>query len=317
MKKRTVIALVVAIVLILTGGILVLLGISFAGGAQQDVGTVLNQSEHRISESFESIWIDTEDCNVDFVPVAEGEAPCVVIRERENTAHSVRVENGTLIIKMADRRSWRDFVGLNWESMEMIVYLPQRAYASVRVDTATGHIQIPEDFQLEEARLHSDTGRIRCGAKVTGNLACDTATGGIDVRSADAKLITLESNTGRIHVSGAAGTELHLENDTGKTELEDVTCMLLSSESETGDVVLRNVVAEDHLQVTTDTGDVIIENSDAGTVNIETDTGDVTGSFLSPKWFQARSDTGRVEVPHSREGGECRIESDTGDIHFE
>jgi DUF4097 and DUF4098 domain-containing protein YvlB len=68
--------------------------------------------------------------------------------------------------------------------------------------------------------------------------------------------------------------------------------------------------------VFTDTGDVEIENSDAGTVNIETNTGDVSGNFLTPKWFSAFSDTGDVTVPNTPKGGECRIQTDSGDIYF-
>lgn len=315
MKKGTIIALVVAILLIIAGGTILMLGLSFAGNSEDPV-TMLTESEHTITEEFDSILIDTEDCEVDFVAFEGTADPHVVIRQRENTGHSIRVENGTLKIQMQDNRNWRDFVGLGWENMEMTVYLPQKEYTSVRVTTATGHIQIPEVFQIQEAALRSDTGRIVCDANVTKTLSCLTATGGIAVRSAVAEIMTLESDTGRIHLSDATGTELHLENDTGRTEMENVNCTLLTCESETGDVTLRNVLAEDYLQVFTDTGDILIENSDAGQVNIETDTGDVSGNFLTSKWFQARSDTGRISVPNTREGGECRIETDTGDISF-
>ena len=79
---------------------------------------------------------------------------------------------------------------------------------------------------------------------------------------------------------------------------------------------MEHVLAEDYLQIFTDTGDVEIEGSDAGTVNIETDTGDVSGHFLTSKWFSAFSDTGNVTVPNTPEGGECRIQTDSGDIYF-
>lgn len=316
MKKGSIIALIVAFALILSGGVILVLGLSFAGSSEDPV-TMLIESEVSITEDFDSILIDTEDCNVDFV-LFEGTAdPHVVIRERERTSHSVLVEDGTLKIRMMDNRRWQDFIGVNWESMEMTVYLPQKQYENVRVTTATGHIQIPEGFGIREARLHSATGRIECGAKITDHLGCHTATGRILVKNGAPAMMTLESDTGSISVNGVTGTELHLENDTGRTELENVSCVLLTCESETGDVTLRSVVAEDYLQVFTDTGDVLMENSDAGAVNIETDTGDVSGTFLTSKWFQAHSDTGKVEVPNTREGGECRIQSDTGDIHFE
>ena len=316
MKKGTIIALIVASVLILAGGTILTLGLSFADSLGQSDVTTVTQSTHTIPESFDSILIDTEDCNVDFVLLEGVSDPYVVIQERERTNHSILVENGTLKIQMTDNRSWRDFIGVNWEQMSITLYLPQVQYASVRVTTATGHIQIQEAFQIQEARLHSDTGKIVCSAEVTDNLGCFTATGSITVQGTTAGITTLDSNTGRIHVSNATGTEFHLENDTGRTELENISCALLTSESETGDVTLRNVLVEEHLQVSTDTGDVLIENSDTGSANIETDTGDVTGHFLSPKYFVTETDTGNIVVPQSREGGECLVTTDTGDITF-
>lgn len=316
MKKGTIVALIVAAVLIVIGGLILVLGLSYAAGSE-DAVTAVTESEHTIPEAFDSILIDTEDCNVNLV-LYKGQAdPHVVLRERERTSHSILVEDGTLKIRMMDNRTWRDRIGVNWESMEMTVYLPQKQYESVRITTATGNVQIPEVFQMQAVSLHSDTGRIDCGAEVTENLNCFTATGSITVRGGAPAIMTLESDTGRIQLNDVTCPEIHLENDTGKTELHGVSGVLLTCESETGDVMLHNVVAEDHLQIFTDTGDVLIENSDAGTVNIETDTGDVSGNFLTSKRFQAHSDTGKVRVPNTPEGGECRIESDTGDIHFE
>ena len=112
-------------------------------------------------------------------------------------------------------------------------------------------------------------------------------------------------------------TEIHLTTTTGDKTLENVACKRLICESGTGDVDLEWVMAEENLQITTNTGDVEIESSDAGAVSIVTDNGDVSGHFLTSKWFQAYSDTGNVRVPHTREGGECRIQTNTGDIHFE
>ena len=316
MKKGAIIALIVAFVLILTGGLILVFGLSFAGTAEDPV-TTLTESEHSVSEPFDNILVDTEDCNVEFV-VFNGEAdPHVVIRERERTSHQVLVEDGTLKIKMVDQRRWQDHIGLNWENMEMTVYLPQRQYENVRVTTATGHIQIPEVFSAKELALRSDTGRVTCKAQVTEDFTCFTATGSINAQGTSAEKIRLVSNTGKITLSNVAGKEIGLQNDTGKTEAENVTCEVLASESETGDVLLRGVLADRLLQIETDTGDVRIEDCDAGNTNIETDTGDVSGHFLTPKWFSAISDTGHVNVPSTPGGGDCRIETDTGDIHFE
>jgi DUF4097 and DUF4098 domain-containing protein YvlB len=62
---------------------------------------------------------------------------------------------------------------------------------------------------------------------------------------------------------------------------------------------------------------VRFEACDAEEIIIHTDTGDVTGTLLTPKIFQVETDTGRVDIPESGSGGKCQIKTDTGDIQVE
>ena len=55
-------------------------------------------------------------------------------------------------------------------------------------------------------------------------------------------------------------------------------------------------------------------SSDAPEISVETNTGDVTGTLLTPKTFEADTDTGKVKLPQSEPGGRCRLKSDTGDF---
>jgi hypothetical protein len=49
-------------------------------------------------------------------------------------------------------------------------------------------------------------------------------------------------------------------------------------------------------------------------MNIETSTGSVKGTILTPKIFMIRSDTGKINVPETTTGGICRIRTSTGNI---
>ena len=92
-----IVAIVVAIVLIIVGGILLAMGLSFAGDGKPEI--TLTQQEVLIQESFENIRIDTKDCDVTFVPYNGTADAHVVILERENTHHDVWVEDNTLKIE--------------------------------------------------------------------------------------------------------------------------------------------------------------------------------------------------------------------------
>lgn len=320
MKKRTIIALVVAVLLIVAGGMLVVLGLSYAGDRPAE--SKLAQQEVTFKESFDNIRIDTADCDVKFA-MFSGRDDCMVeMRMYEQVHHDMVVEDGTLKIKMIDERNWSDYVGIfnmfgRTESMEMTVYLPAAEYASLQVSTDTGDITISEEPFFKEMMLRSDTGDIYCDGTTTENLDCMTSTGDISVQGGTPAKIKLHSGTGDLKVSGVEDAEIHLKTDTGEVDAEHVTTRMFTCSSNTGDVELEQVLAEDYMQIRTNTGDVGIENCDAGRVDIETETGDVSGHFLTPKWFSAFSDTGNVTVPNTPDGGECRIQSDTGDIHFE
>ena len=96
-----------------------------------------------------------------------------------------------------------------------------------------------------------------------------------------------------------------------------MNCKNLSSEGDTGDIYLTNVIVKDKLSLERDTGDVRFDSSDAGEIFIETDTGDVVGSLLTDKVFFPHSDTGKVKLPKTTEGGKCEISTDTGNINIE
>ena len=321
MKKGTIIALIVAFLLILTGGMILVMGLSYAGDSAQE--SKLTQQEMTVKESFDSIHIDTADCDVNFAMFSGRDDCMVAFREMDGVNHSVVVEDGTLKIKMTDDRKWTDYVGIfhvfgQSESMEMTVYLPAAEYDSLQVRTETGDITLTQEPFFREVMLRSDTGDISCVMGVAGDLLdCMTSTGDITVQNSAPGSIKLQSNTGDLKVSVVAVDEIHMTTNTGEVDAQNVNAQIFTCTSDTGEVELEGVLAEDYLQIRTTTGDVGIENCDAGRVDIETDTGDVEGHFLTPKRFSAVSDTGNVNLPHTREGGECRIESNTGDIHFE
>lgn len=295
MKKGTIIALIVAIALIIIGGILLALGLSDAMDSTPE--STLSQLEVSIQQPFENIQIDTADCNVTFAPYKGTANAHVVIMEKEQTYHNVWVENNTLKIEMIDERQWQDYIGVNWESMEITVYLPEKQYESVWVVTDTGEIRTPAPLSAEEIILRSSTGEIDCDSVAGSLLDCMTATGDIQVRGCAPTTMKAQSSTGDISLYDVQSAEIHLQNSTGETVAKNVICQTLTCNSSTGSAELQWVTAEEYLQVFTTTGDVDIGNGDAGAVNIETDTGD-------------------VRLPADWEAKDFRIETDTGDIRF-
>lgn len=292
MKKQTVIALIAAAVLIVAGGILLMLGLSYAGDPQD----MLSHTEktYVVKDSFHSIEVDVTTCDVTLVNT-DGNFRAVC-PDTETLSYTVTVEDGVLRVRQVDLRKWYDFIGIFQEDHKITLYLPQTQYDSLFVNTDTGDIFLPDPFTFAFANICTSTGDINCAAQITEDLTATASTGDIRVRDSAPESLTLSINTGTIRV-------------------QDVTCGACSVEADTGDVKLTGVVA-DTMQLQTDTGDITIENCDTESAEILSDTGDISGNFLTSKWFRASSDTGKVSVPPTREGGECYIETDTGDITF-
>lgn len=310
--KKTVIALIAAAVLIVSGGLLL-----FAGLQKADFDLAQNpvQKAYTASGSFQNIQIDTGTCDVRFFKT-DGDLT-VLCPKTEKLEYIVLVEDGVLRISAMDMRKWYDFIGLNFGEMEITVYLPKESFESLYIQTDTGDIEIPQDFSFDTAELLTSTGNITFAAEVNKLLSTGNSTGDTKIYGSCPAQLDVRSSTGEIQLENMQnGGDIRLISSAGEVSAENVTCKNLTSKSSTGDVELENVLVEGTLQITTTTGEVELQNCDASGVKIDTDTGDVSGHFLSPKYFIADTDTGDVRIPQSREGGECRITTDTGDIEF-
>ena len=255
---------------------------------------------HEISQDFDRISMNTETADIVFVLSNDGRCS-VECYEEKNAKHSVAVENGALKIeRIDDKKAFRliTFIGINFESPKITVYLPKAEYASLLIQESTGDIKIPQDFLFENVDISSDTGDVCFNASASG-------------------MIKIETSTGEIRMEDLSTGALELTASTGEVFLTNIGCQNLTSSGSTGDISLKNVIAEARISIERDTGDVRFEGVDAGEIYVTTDTGDVTGTLLTDKQFAAESDTGRVRVPQSAAGGKCQITTTTGDIRLE
>ena len=320
MKTRTKVWLMVAASLVLLGCVL------FAGvmaSLKWDLtalGTVKYETNtHEISEGFDSICINTDTAQV-LLAVSDDGKCRVVCHEEEKATHSVSVENGTLTVKPVDERSLHDFfghIGINTDFPRITVYLPGTDYITLTIHGSTCDVEIPRDLSFREVDISLTTGNVDYSASASGMIQIHTTTGYIRTEHITAGALDLSVSTGKVTVSDVTcGGDVTLSVTTGKTDLADLTCRNLISGGSTGDISLQNVIASEAFSIARSTGDVVFEGSDAAGIYVKTDTGDVSGSLLTPKVFLAQTDTGDIDVPNTATGGKCQIITDTGDIHI-
>ena len=272
---------------------------------------------YEISEEFSNLSMNTDTADIIFALSDDGKCR-VECYEEEKAKHSVAVQENTLVIKMIDERTWYDYIGINFGSPKITVYLPKAEYASLFIKESTGDIEIPKNFKFEGVDISSSTGDVNFFASASKLIKIRTSTGNVCVENTSAGTLDLSASTGRITVSNViCGGDANINVSTGRTNLNNIECKNLTSSGDTGDISLNHVIAAEKFSIKRSTGDVRFDGSDAAEILVETDTGDVTGTFLSEKIFFVETDTGSVDVPESITGGRCEITTDTGDIELD
>ena len=287
--------LAAGIILVLLGGILFSCVMFVLGWDFTKLATVQYETNTYVfEESFSGISLQTDAADILFAFSEDGVCK-VECYEAETERYSVSVRDGILCVEIS-AESLRRYIGINFGSPTITVYLPKREYDSLSVRGSTGDIEIPQDFSFGKADISLSTGNIRMENIAAGSLALSVSTGQVNASSVT-----------------CAG-DLTVRVSTGEAYLADVSCKNFLSSGNTGDLSLRNVIAAEAFTIMRTTGDVTFAGCDAAAISVETDTGDVTGTLLSDKVFVTNTSTGDVDVPSAAVGGPCTIRTSTGDI---
>lgn len=268
---------------LIAASILVLIGCIIFGGIMTmlkwdftKLSTVKYETNnYEIAGGFKNISIKANTADILFV-ASESQDCTIICYEQEKVRHTVAVEDNTLAIEAKDSRRWYEYIGINFDTPQITVYIPQGEYDALSVKSSTGDIRV-ENMAIETLKLSVTTGSI-----TVSDITCQE--------------------------------DINISVSTGKAKLSDVVCKNVVSSGNTGDIFLQNVIASEKISIKRSTGNVRLEHADAAEIFVKTDTGNVTGTLLSDKVFITKTDTGRINVPKTTSGGRCEINTDTGDI---
>lgn len=249
---------------------------------------------YEIEDIYNKINIDviTDDVNI---YLSENNEEKIVCLENEVVSVDAKVENGVLNIKKVDNRKFYDKF-ISWTNFKIDLYLSKEAIDLLNINCTTGDIIVHQGFTFIDVNINNTTGDLEISSNVTNNLDMENTTGDIMIKDCN------------------IGNNLTIDSTTGDLEITNVNCNKLDIEITTGDTELTNVIITTDLKINGTTGDVDFDGIDANNIYIELSTGDVCGTILSSKFFNVESDTGKINVPKTRDGGECVIRVSTGDI---
>lgn len=315
MNKKLKIALITAICLMLAGGIIFAGVMTMFNWDFNKLSTVKYETnEYTINKEYKNISIVTNIADTEFLS-AEDNITKIICYEQKNMKHSVAAQNDTLEIKVIDERKWYNYIGINFSTPKITVYIPKAEYGTLTVNSSTGDVQIPKDFKFKDINISLSTGDVINCANATENIKIKTTTGKIQVNSTSSKELVLSATTGKIEAYNAncSGTT-NINVSTGSVSLTNLRCKKLISNGSTGAITLKNVIADNSFFIKRSTGSVNFNACDATEIFVKTSTGNVAGSLLSSKVFIANTSTGSIDVPKTTSGGRCEIITSTGNI---
>jgi DUF4097 and DUF4098 domain-containing protein YvlB len=318
MKRTAKILLIVAITLIVIGLIVFVIAMSAAGWDFSKLGSANYETNTvEITADFDNLFIESKTADITLRPSDDGSCK-VVCREQENRKHTVAVEDRTLSVRMTESGKWYDFLSFfSFGSPTITVYLPEKTYAALTVNTGTGRIELPGGFTFHSIDISGSTGDVVCGASSEDRTRIALSTGSITLSGASAGAYDLSVSTGDVRMDSVITEgDITVTVTTGRAELGKISCRNLYSSGTTGDLSLSQVLASDAFSITRSTGSIRFDQCDAEQLAVRTTTGDVRGTLLSDKVFLTETTTGSVSVPKTTAGGRCEISTRTGDIEI-
>ena len=277
--------------------------------------TVFVENSIDITDDFAEISADIST-DLRFVPSENGS--CTVrYTEQKGIDISAAVEDGVLVIKETDMRDWYDRIDFTLSSHEtgITVFMPEKEYDSLIINSSWGDVTVPGDFSFREIGIHSDSGDISCKAPASGTVSINSDSGDICVSDVSSEKLNIATISGEIAVSGTnVAGNCNLKSDSGYFTVSKMECAGFASKTRSGCFTAESLVAKGKMNIKSTSGDVTLSRCDAGEIAISTDSGDVAGTLLSGKDFDAETVSGNISVPNTSEGGKCGISTVSGDV---
>ena len=219
----------------------------------------------------------------------------IIYKSNKKIYFDIEVVNEKLKLKQIDERKFYDKF-FDFNKLYVDIYLTKDTIKLLEIENNTGDIWCEKGFVFESVLINNSTGDIKLESNIQNDLEVTCSTGNIKLKN-----INILGNT-------------ILKTSTGDIYFHNVNCGSLEVKVKTGDTHLVDTIVKNDFTLNGTTGNVILESFDASNINIKVTTGNINGTLLSSKFFIAKSDTGLVIVPETREGGECRLITDTGKI---
>ena len=179
------------------------------------------------------------------------------------------------------------------------IYLPEDSYGSLKVNTVSGEIEVPEKYAFNDVAINTTSGSITCDCTATGDIEIGTVSGEITFSSVNGNKFNASSTSGSVKLSNAkVSGAVTIDTVSGEIILNDVESGSLNTNSVSGDVMFTNLTTDD--------------------VNIDTTSGEVSGTITGDHEYDVDTVSGDISLPAAIKGeAMVNISTVSGDVDIE
>lgn len=290
MKK----VLVIALILVILGAILFAVGFAAKGFRISSTYGDFHTESVTVEDSFEGIQIKGSYHVLRVIP-SEEDTCHAEFDASEKITTTVEVADGVLTVQQKDLRKWYEFIGWSGNRGDLTLFLPEKAYAKLTVDSGSGSVELNTPYAFGNVEIEVGSGRI------------------------SAQGLTAESL--KTHISSGSGTfsgvtvngALTATVSSGSMNLTEIRTASLSAKLSSGKLTMTDTVAAQNAEIDIGSGSVILDGFDAATMDVHISSGSLRGTLLTAKNFDTHVSSGSIDVPPSDpSAGLCKIHVSSG-----
>ena len=318
MKKSTKIWLIIALVLIVSGwmiGFLCLKSVGYDWNAFRLNDRMIEKSQGIDPEFLD---LDIEIHSADLKIMATDDAAASITTKLENgTTFSCNVENGELIIRSEPdvNKEWFERMWCT-EEESITLYLPNKVYGSLCIQNQSADIVMQDQLTWNEAQIETVSGDIETHANVLQSTVLNTTSGNAQL-SGNYGNLSVTTNSGDVSCQTCTCGPLSVLTNSGEISLNKCTSDNIVIISDSGDLFLMNTNSKDGIRVSAKSADVFVSYCSAGSMKIDTFSGDVLGVTDQDWKYTVQTSSGSVLTPQSAGDRPCIVTTNSGDVEFQ
>ncbi|MBU9720898.1 MULTISPECIES: DUF4097 family beta strand repeat-containing protein [Bacillaceae] len=204
--------------LFIVGGVLLAIGLVGSLMTSGSMATSHSVIEEIVEQEVDDIYVYSNNTRINIYPTDESTIKVEFQGDVSRHQLTTEVEGASLSVRLEGKNRLK-FIDLNLFSkpQELSVFVPERIYKSVELDTRNGRIQV-SNVEAENFQVKTNNGRIEMNDITSTSIKGSSDNGRIDLRNVSASSLEVHTHNGRIELDGVLG-DIKASSNNGRLTL--------------------------------------------------------------------------------------------------